>query len=412
MHLDDGSKNRIALRFEEKLGVDVSHDPDWFPLAVCRGCKDGLYAKGEMKKEIADWDVSTPEKEAELRERLNAISSRHLGDLKKERLRKNAERLREMTAKRLQEREEAEEAAANAELPGTFSITKSDNPSKYLIANEETMEEKNIVNLRSMDENTPIENNPIDKYLLDGQAKMLHQFTLGAGGKILRINGQYVLIEAEIEVFNLNEIAELEDSSSLPSSVPPVQDEQNNNETTNPDPPDDDTTSELAAYRAQRRRCKFCQKTCRVLDLAQHEATHVELAPSISCDKCDRKFNTQKRLRKHQNSHITDHCDKCNKDIKRNSFAQHYCSGDPELAEERRRKAAEEWKKRKPRRLAGVAVVKCEVCQREFANRWKLTDHRRGRMLENDLGYKCCECEIVLEGEDFAQHLLLHVGGG
>ena len=31
--------------------------------------------------------------------------------------------------------------------------------------------------------------------------------------------------------------------------------------------------------------------------------------------------------------------------------------------------------------------------------------------MENDLGYKCCDCEIILEREAFENHLLEHLKG-
>ena len=96
-----------------------------------------------------------------------------------------------------------------------------------------------------------------------------------------------------------------------------------------------------------------------------HEPTHIELKPTIPCDKCGRKFNTLRRLQNHRNrQHVLVQCDKCEKEFNRTAIGLHYCSADPELAEKRRRIAAEKWQARKRRRLAGISSVQCEVCQR------------------------------------------------
>ena len=61
------------------------------------------------------------------------------------------------------------------------------------------------------------------------------------------------------------------------------------------------------------------------------------------------------------------------------------------------------------RRKAGISSAKCEVCQQVFASGFQLTKHKQERILGNDMGYKCCECEVVLEAESFEAHLLEHV---
>lgn len=76
---------------------------------------------------------------------------------------------------------------------------------KYLISTDKSVFSKSIVNLENPDENIMQPNNPIECYMDDGKAHMLFHETLAKGGKILLVNGVYILVEDEIQVFNLNE---------------------------------------------------------------------------------------------------------------------------------------------------------------------------------------------------------------
>ena len=194
-----GTKSAACKHLEKFTGIDASKDPEYFPGALCGDCVRGCL-RGTLKRRSGDWDVSTPEKERKVKELLEYIQRTPIKVLEKE------------------EREREEMEAQNAmyesgeDPPGTVVITKSEDASKYVISEDGEMILRNIVNLNSMDENAVIENNPIERYFVRGKAKMLQHLTLEAGGKVLKINGQYVLVEEEIEVFNLNEIVEGEDA--------------------------------------------------------------------------------------------------------------------------------------------------------------------------------------------------------
>ena len=110
-------------------------------------------------------------------------------------------------------------------------------------------------------------------------------------------------------------------------------------------------------------RCKFCRKEfTQPIYFQEHQAQHVETR-NLSCPKCPKTFNTAWTLKSHiTGSHTLKTCDKCNKEFKPSYIRMHYCEADPELAEQRRRKCAEDWAARKKRRLEGIGRVKCEIC--------------------------------------------------
>ena len=218
-YFNDGSKTAACRNFEKFTGIDVSTDPEYFPIAVCGRC-DGGCVKGKVSKPFGDWDVSTPEKEEKVKEALQYLLNTNIVDLKKERMRMKREAQR--TARGLEE----VDIEPVPDEEGTVIISKTDNPAKYEISYEGNQIWCNIVNLNSMDENSPILNNPIDRYFVRGRAKMLLHETLEAGGKILKINGQYVLVEEEIEVFNLNEIVEEQEENAVDEEMEIAEEEE------------------------------------------------------------------------------------------------------------------------------------------------------------------------------------------
>ena len=203
----EGARTKYAGLFEEATGVDLKQDLDWFPTVLCRSCKKGVTGE-KLTNELADWDVSTPEREALVKERLENIRSIPRKSNWKKSKRK-AVVVPEATDWAVEMDEHGVTIDPEAELPPEdgyqqYEIEKTADAGRYLISNNGNAISKNIVNLENLDENIVLENNPFDQYLQDEKVQMIYQLTHDEGGKILLINGKYIFVEDEIQVFHLN----------------------------------------------------------------------------------------------------------------------------------------------------------------------------------------------------------------
>ncbi len=147
------------------------------------------------------------------------------------------------------------------------------------------------------------------------------------------------------------------------------------------------------ATKGQKYKCRYCGKRLQYKsDLKMHEALHEDILKQLSCDKCDKVFESKQEMKHHRRSHFRD---KLPKPTKCPDCDETFIWG-TQLREHKKTHWAE-----KP--------FLCVYCRNRFKTQEELTEHEP--MHTKDKHHQCHICNRRFKDKaHIRDHMLIHTG--